>query len=42
MGERIVELEHLLHERDVMLREMAIQLQLKEDKIIELSSQLDK
>ena len=42
MEERIAELEHLLHQRDVTLKKMENQLQLKEDKIKELSSQLDK
>ena len=42
MEERIIELESLLHQQNGELEKMAIQLQLKEEKIIELSSQLDK
>ena len=42
MEERIAELESLLDQRNVELEDIKYQLQLKEEKIIELSSQLDK
>ena len=42
MEERILELERLLQQSNEAVCEMKIKLQMKEERIVELTSQLDK